>query len=135
MRLLDTNILLRLFLEDDKPQVAAVEKLLERALRDKKTFFVADLAVAEMVWVLEKSQGFPPAVIAGVLRSALDDRQLHFENRDRLLSALTLYEYHGVDFIDAYQAALVQEKKLESVISFDHDFSRLPVRWDHPEKE
>ncbi len=132
MKLVDTNILLRLFLGDDPGQTDAVERLFRKAFQEKTKLFVSDMAIAEIVWFLEKRESLPEEVIAGVLRSALDDERLHFENRERLGAALALYEYHGVDFIDAYQAALVQEKKLESIISFDHDFSRLPVKWENP---
>ena len=135
MRLIDANILLRLFLEDDLRQAAAVDKLLRRAFHEKKKLFISDLTIAEMVWILEKKKAMPPEMISRLLQSALEDERLHFEHQKRLLTALAWYGSRKVDFIDAYQAALVQEKKLESVVSFDHDFSRLPVRWDHPEKE
>lgn len=134
MKLIDANILLRLFLEDDKPQAEAVEKLFQRAFQEKKKLFVADLTVAEMIWVMEKRGPLPPSLISQILRSALDDFRFYFENRERLLTALALYESHEVDFIDAYQAALFQEKKMESVVSLDHDFSKLPVRWENPGK-
>ena len=134
MKLLDANILLRLFLDDDKTQVDAVEKFFHRAFQEKQELFVSDLTVAEIVWVMEKTGSLPPKVIAPILRSALDDSRIHFENRERLLAALALYESRSVDFIDAYQASLFQEKKLESVVSFDHDFSKLPVRWENPKK-
>jgi predicted nucleic-acid-binding protein len=134
VRLLDTNVLLRLLLGDDQRQAEVVEKLLQRGFLEKKKFFVADLAMAEIVWILEKQQSLTAKVVSQILRSMLDDERIHFENRERLLSALALHEYHRVDFIDAYQAALVQEKKLESVVSYDQDFARLPVRWDNPEK-
>ncbi len=132
MQLVDTNVLLRLFLEDDPAQAEAVRKLFLGAFQEKRKLFVSDMAVAEIVWFLGKKESLPPSVISGVLRPALDDERLYFENRERLSAALALYEYHDVDFIDAYQAALVQEKKLESVVSFDRDFSRLPVKWVNP---
>jgi predicted nucleic-acid-binding protein len=134
MQLIDTNILLRLFLNDDEAQVETVEKLLMKGFREKKKFFVSDLAVAEIVWVMEKQYLLPPQVIAVYLRSALDDEKFNFENQERLLAGLSFYELHEVDFIDAYQAALVQEKGLEAVVSFDKDFSYLPVKWINPDK-
>jgi predicted nucleic-acid-binding protein len=134
MKLIDANILLRLFLEDDQRQAEAVEKLLRGAFQDKKKLFVSDLTIAEVVWILEKKKSMPPDVISRILQSALEDERLHFEHQQRLLTALAWYGSRKVDFIDAYQAALVQEKKLEAVVSFDRDFSRLPVPWENPEK-
>ncbi len=132
MQLIDTNVLLRLFLEDDKRQAHAVQELFQKTFHDKKKLFVPDMAIAEIVWFLEKKEGLSSPVIATILRFALEDERMVFENQQRLLVATAFYEQHSVDFIDAYQAALVQEKGLEAVVSFDKDFSRLPVRWIKP---
>ena len=126
MKLLDTNILLRWLLGDDKPQAEAVDKFLRHAFQLKDPLFVSDLAVAEMVWVLE-GRKVPGPEIARVIRSALNKQDIHFEHRQRLLAAILLYEAHHVDYIDAYQAALVQEKHMQAVVSFDRDFAKLPV--------
>jgi len=49
------------------------------------------------------------------------------EHRQRLLTAVGLYEQHQVDFIDAYQATLAQEKHFQAVVSLDRDYAKLPV--------
>ena len=126
MRLLDANVLLRWLLRDDKPQTDAVERFLRHALAAREELLVSDLAMAELVWVME-GQDINASIIVRLLRTALNDHRIEFENRERLLTALTLYEAHGVDFIDAYQAGLAQERDLEAVVSFDRDFDRLPV--------
>jgi predicted nucleic-acid-binding protein len=126
MKLLDTNVLLRWLLRDDKPQAEAVDKFLRAAFRIKDSLFVADLALAEIVWVLEGNET-PLAQIARIIRSILNKPEIQCENRERLLAAITLYEAHQVDFIDACQAALVQEKRMDAVVSFDRDFAKLPV--------
>jgi len=126
MKLLDTNILLRWLLRDDKSQTEAVDKFLRNSFRIRDGLFVADLAFAEIVWVLEGNET-PLAQIAHIVRSILNKPEIECENRDRLFAAIALYEAHHVDFIDAYQAALVQEKRMEAVVSFDRDFAKLPV--------
>ena len=124
--LLDTNILLRWVLGDDRPQAEAVDKFLRHAFQLRDPLFVSDLAVAEMIWVLEGHK-IPVPQIARVVRSALNKPEIQFEHRARLVAAVMLYETHDVDFIDAYQAALVQEKHIQAVVSFDRDFAKLPV--------
>jgi predicted nucleic-acid-binding protein len=133
LRLLDTNVILRWLLDDDEIQSRAADKFIQRAFREKQKLLLSDLTVAELVWVME-GKGMIPEAVTHLLRAALEDHRLEFENRERLLAALAWYSAHEVDFIDAYQAALAQEKKLEAVVSFDRDFSRLPVRWEIPEK-
>ena len=126
MKLLDTNILLRLLLDDDPAQVRAVEKFLRSSLRIKDDLYVSDLSVAEMVWVLE-GQNIPLPAVAQAIREILQRQGIHFEHRQRLMTAIALYETHRVDFIDAYQAALVQEKHFQAIVSFDRDYAKLPV--------
>jgi len=126
MKLLDTNILLRLLLDDDPAQVRAVERFIRSSLRIKDELYVSDLSVAEMIWVLE-GQDIPPTSIAQAIREILQKEGIHFEHRQRLMTAISLYESYRVDFIDAYQAALVQEKHFQAIVSFDRDYARLPV--------
>jgi predicted nucleic-acid-binding protein len=134
MKLVDTNVLLRFFIEDDKRQAEAVRHFFEKAFQDNQKLFVSDMVVAEIVWYFERREKLSQPVIATLLRFSLDDERLEFENRQRIKAAITFYEDHHVDFIDAYQAAIVQEKDLEAVISFDNHFSRLPVKWINPDK-
>lgn len=134
MKLVDTNVLLRLFIGDDKKQAEAAQRYIEKVFQDNQKLFVSDMVVAEIVWYFERREKLPPSMIATLLRFSLDDEKLEFENRQRVKAAITFYEDHHVDFIDAYQAAIVQEKDLEAVISFDNHFSKLPVKWINPEK-
>jgi len=132
VKLLDTNVLLRWLLEDDPDQVAAVERLFRRADRTGERFFLSDLALAEINWVLLKA-GKSAGVVARILAALVEDSRFEFEDRERLLTAVALYEAREVDFIDAYQATIVQRKYLEGVVSFDRYFERLPVPWEEPD--
>jgi predicted nucleic-acid-binding protein len=131
VRLLDTNVILRWLLGDDAAQVAAVDRLFRRAERDGERFYLSDLVLAEINWVL-LGMGKEPGVVARILATLVEDPRFEFDDRARLLTAVTLYEARGVDFIDAYQAALSQHKGLAGVVSFDRHFERLPVVWTKP---
>lgn len=66
---IDTNLLLRLLLADNILQVTKIAELIRR----HEKFAVADLAVVEMVYVLEKSKGLSRADVAKFVTSLLDN--------------------------------------------------------------
>ena len=51
---LDTNLVVRLIVQDDPAQSRAVERLLIRARRDQQPLFIADVVLCELVWVLTR---------------------------------------------------------------------------------
>lgn len=126
MKLLDTNILLRWILEDDKKKADAFAVLLKEASKGKETLYISDMTIAEIVWVLESNYDFPNQAISQTVRNLLSSQSLQFENQERLFDAIAIYEDHNIDFIDAYLSAVVKEKKVKGIFSYDRDFDRVP---------
>ncbi len=126
--LIDANLLIRFLTGDNHRQAKLVEKLLADS---KKTFVLLDLVFAEIVWVLESFYQFPREEIAQKLEIVLWLPNIK-SNRRLLLQALAIYQNKNVDFIDAYLAAVSQEKKMK-IYSFDRDFSKIPkINWQKP---
>ena len=59
---LDTNVLVRFLVEDDKAQAAAAAALVKRSIAAGEALFVADVVLCEVVWVLEVAYKVPRAV-------------------------------------------------------------------------
>lgn len=70
---LDTNCLLRWLLEDNKAQAAIVEKHLASSQRQ---LHVADMALAEVVWVLSSTYGFPDVLVEGFVRKIVEQKKI-----------------------------------------------------------
>lgn len=126
MKLLDTNILLCWILEDDKKKADAFAVLMKEASKEKETLYISDMTIAEIVWVLESNYDFPNQAISQTVRNLLSTQSLQFENQERLFDAIAIYEDHNIDFIDAYLSAVVKEKKVKGIFSYDRDFDRVP---------
>lgn len=126
IHLVDANVIIRWLIEDDKQKSQAFVSLIKQAERHNRTLFVSDLSIAEIVWVLDSVYKIPLEEVAEAIRKILGDQRLTFENKGRLMTAITLWENHKVDFIDAYQAALAQEKNMETIMSYDTHFDRIP---------
>ena len=126
MKLLDTNVILRWLLDDDKRKADSFSRLLHNAVSRKEQLFISDIGIAEIVWVLESHYKLTVESVGQIVRNLLSTEGLIFENRDRLYDSVALYENHNIDFIDGYLSAVSKEKQLEAILSYDRDFDKVP---------
>ena len=123
----DTNVILR-FLVGDPPEMAEASTRLFEAVAEGSVDLVVDaVVIAEAVWVLGSFYGHDAASIAETLRAFLLQDGILADDRDVLLHALTLFETHGVDFVDALIAARMQATGIADIFSFDRHLDRLPA--------
>jgi predicted nucleic-acid-binding protein len=132
MILIDTNVLLRVLLQDDPQQHKEALASLRRLERAGKKALVCQVVLAELVWVLGRLKKVPRETLAQMLHGLSSMDVLEFEQRSRMLSALAIYENHSVDFADALLAAAAAEKGHNGVLSFDRDMGKLGVAWVKP---
>ena len=97
---LDTNVLVRILVEDDAEQTARARALVEDLDRSGQRAHVADIVLAEVAWVLRTCYDFGRKDIARALGALLAARQLAFENAHRAHRALASYEGGKGDFAD-----------------------------------
>jgi predicted nucleic-acid-binding protein len=116
---LDTNVLVRFLVEDDKVQSRRAKKLVEEAVMDDEDLFVVDLVVVETVWVLKRSYGLKKDAIAAVLRMLLGARNLRFESSDRIARVISAYEKGRGGFSDYLIREKAAEWECETVATFD----------------
>lgn len=126
MKFLDTNVILRHLTGEDARQAARCEALFERADRGREVLYTTVLVIAEIIWVLGARHGHPKARIVDGIRRMLNTRNIVIEDREALLLALQLFEQHPIDFIDAYNGAVMQARGLEVIYSYDKDFDLIP---------
>ncbi len=128
----DANLFVRWLTNDDRPQAEAAARLFHTAEKTGVLVWVADIVVAEVVWVLQRVFRLRPAQVAEMVEPIIAAPMLAIEHRDRMMRALELFSVHNVDFIDCYLAAASIEEGMEGVASFDRDFDKLPVRRVEP---
>ena len=116
---LDTNLLVRLLVQDDATQARMVERLFVRARRDGTPLFVADVVLCELVWVLARRARQARAEIAGALEHVLDAEMIVVANAGIVRRALAAYQEGAGDFADY----LIREQALAAgateVVTFD----------------
>ena len=130
MKLVDANVLLRYLTKDDK---AKAEKCRDLLVASGEELLITDLALAEVVWVLESQYDMTPEDIFKVVSPIVSAPQLTVIDRDILLDALYLYKANDVDFIDAYHASLGNWIAADSIYSYDEkDFQKLGFPREEP---
>lgn len=109
-------------LTGDLPEMAARAT---RALADSDGLLLADLIVAECVYVLESFYQVSRARIAELMRAAIALPTLKTLDPATLLRALEVYEVDRLDFADAYLVAQAEATGVQQILSFDKSIDRI----------
>jgi predicted nucleic-acid-binding protein len=117
----DTNVLVR-HLTGDPPAMA---KRATALLGETSEMFLADLIVAETIYVLESFYEAPREQIATTIRSLLGVDSISVVDRNVLLRAVEVYEADRLDFAEAYLVACAESTGIGRVISFDRSIDRV----------
>lgn len=122
----DTNVFLRFFTNDLPDKAAAVEHLFRRAAAGEIELVTNHLVLAELVWVLESYYHLTRAEVEERVMAVALMEGLTLPDADLVTEALYSYVQANVDFIDAFNAAWMRQRRIDRVCTFDvKHFSRL----------
>jgi predicted nucleic-acid-binding protein len=116
-----TNILIRHLTGDPPEQAARATKFL--AVADE--LLLADLVVAEIVYVLESFYEVPRGRVAEMVRAIIAFPAIVVLDPAMLLRALEVYEVDRLDFAEAYLVAQAERSGVGVVASFDKAIDRV----------
>jgi predicted nucleic-acid-binding protein len=116
---LDTNVLVRFLVEDDKAQSAKAAKLVARAISDDEPLFVPDVVVCETVWVLSAAYRVPKVEIGEILGRLFMATHLRFDDVDRLSRALEAFGNGKGDYAEYVIREQARGAGCEQVATFD----------------
>ncbi len=123
---LDTNVLVRLLTADEPVQLKAASRLLATHDGEPGAFFVNDMVLVELVWVLGRLYGFDAGGCLTAIRSLLDSDAFAFEDRERLKQAAALCSERPSDFADTMIALKNAAAACEHTVTFDKAMRGLP---------
>lgn len=129
---LDTNILIRVFVDDPTHpgQVAAARRLVASATVRIR---ISVVVLSEAVWTLRRRFKMPKAGVLEFLNRVLDHPRFDIESRSAVGTALEDYAAWHIDFADCLIAAMNIEAGASTTYTFDRDaaalkhYSRLSV--------
>ena len=124
---LDTNIIVRYLTQDDPDQSRKASLEIEKGLSAGHMFFIADIVMCELVWVLETAYEYDRREIIPVLENILRTKQFQFENKDLLWKSLTDYRNKKGDFADHLIGHVGYKSGCQDTITFDSELKNNPI--------
>ena len=124
---LDTNVLLRLLLNDDAAQARKARHAVEAVEAAGEQVLLNDIVLAEAVWTLRGKYDTGKPELIRMLRAVLDTASFAFESRPVLTTALALYEGSAADFPDCLIAAKNAAAGCNHTATFDRAMRGLPA--------
>ena len=115
---LDTNVLVRYFVQDDPVQAKHATALIE-SLTASNPGYVTQVALVEVVWVLGRAYDADRATITQVLETLLRTKELVVEVAETVWKALRLYAGSSADFADCLIERACHEAQCEYTATFD----------------
>ena len=125
MPALDTNVLVRLLVGDDAPQLARVRALIEDSARLDEALFVPLTVTLELEWVLRARYGFAKDAILTTLVGLLETRELEFQDEASVERALFFYRSTNADFAECLHIGSTITHDRTPFLAFDRTASRL----------
>lgn len=129
----DTNILVRFLVEDDREQTTLAAAIIERALAREERLFVAQIVLCELVWVLTHAYRFRRADVLNVLQQLRRGAQITLEGPDEVRRAIESYASGQGDFPDYLIAERAMTNGCSMVVTFDRALHADP-RFAPPER-
>ena len=128
---LDTNVLLRLFIVDDEPQVRRARRFVGEATRENSAL-VNSVVLSEFAWVLAKQLKKPRKEVVHLVGEVLSADDLEIVHRSAAERALVTYSRGRADFADYFLAEINAELGCATTVTFDRkaldssSFSSVP---------
>lgn len=128
---LDTNVLLRLFVEDDAAQSERARRFVKAATQNDACF-INPVVFAEFVWTLLRRMKRTKTEVSNLIEQLLSADDLEISYREVAARALRAYRLGRADFADYFLAGINEDHGCSSTATFDSDalghksFSPIP---------
>jgi predicted nucleic-acid-binding protein len=123
---IDTNILLRLWLDDDPTQNKRIDALLAEHGAAPGSLLVTDVVLAEAVWILRSAFDQDKAAQLTAVRSLLEETAFAFEDREAVSRAMAQFEACSCGFSDCLVVAKHAQQGCDFTATFDRGMRKLP---------
>ena len=122
---IDTNVLLRLLLDDEPAQAARIETWLAGLPQTSGQVHIADVVLAETCWTLASVYQQPKATLLTALQALLDEPMFNFESRATVAAALLAFKTASCGFSDCLIVAKNLALGCASTVTFDKRMQSL----------
>ena len=125
MIFIDANIFIRYFVADDLAKSKKVEELFQKIVAGETKCFTNQMAIAEIVWVLDKFYNMDRHLICDNIEFIVNTPNLKVKEKNIILKAVDTYRNSNIDFIDACNYSYILANGADSIFSYDSHFDKL----------
>jgi predicted nucleic-acid-binding protein len=123
---IDTNVLVRVFVEDAPDQTKAALRVLSE-LSHERPGYVSIVVLVEMVWVLRRSYGFENDAIFAAIDTLFDSANIEIESAVLVQDAVDTAHELSADFADVLIVQSAREAGALKTVTFDQSAAkRIP---------
>ena len=122
---LDTNVLARLFVDDDMAQAALARAFVRDRCSPDNPAFVDRVALCELVWVLTSAHGYGRGETAEVLEELTASSDIVLEDVDAVRKAIAIFKRRAIDFADILIGEVNRARGCRATGTFDRKAARL----------
>jgi len=120
MRAVDTNVLVRLIVRDDRAQMESAEEFVSKGA------WVPQLVLMETSWVLDSVYELRPQQIAKAIEMLLNHEHLTVEDADVVAAAVDNFRKHpAIGFSDTLILEAARKSGHVPLGTFDRDLAKL----------
>lgn len=123
---LDTNVVIRYLVQDDKKQSAAATRFIEKSLTTDVPGYINHICLCEIVWVLQRCYGITKQQMREIIEGLLTTKQLIVQNVEVTWKALRAFDAKNADFCDALIGQINIHSGCEHTVTFDKKAASLP---------
>jgi predicted nucleic-acid-binding protein len=122
---LDTNVILRCFVDDDPNQARQARRFVADRYTREHPGFIDRVALCEMVWVLVRGHRFDRTKAADVVSRLLASSEIVLEDSDAVRAALRTFMTRNIEFADALIGEVNLARGCEATATFDRKAAKL----------
>ncbi|MBI2334754.1 PIN domain-containing protein [Candidatus Daviesbacteria bacterium] len=121
---LDTNVFLRILLNDIPEQVKQAERILQQGKTGRRILIVPQAVIFEIAFALEKIYYFPKENIIDRLSSILSSGYFQIQDSDIFKDTIEIYKQKNLSLVDCFLYAFSLKNKAE-LFTFDKNLQKF----------
>ena len=126
MKALDTNVLVRFLVQDDRQQAETVRQHLEEAESGQEVFYISLLVVMELIWVLESVYEVSRKDLLDSLSALLSMPIMRFEKQELLRTFIQAASANTFDLSDLLIGLAARNADCSGTLTFDKKAAKSP---------
>lgn len=115
--IMDTNVILRFILNDNKEQHTIAKNFIQKAIQGEYNIYIPTIVLFEVNWVLKSHYKIEKSKIIDIIQTTIDLR-LELENQEIIKNTLIYFERNNISLEDSYLLAASKYKKAQ-LMTFD----------------